>query len=140
MQEVFIKSGELCKYSYTNIKPPSIWESVKLASKHDLILQADETSKNKIKAFHILELQRDRKGRELDVKPSTLLSNNTLAIIAARQPESTKDMFKIIDPLPEFIENNLQQIIDLLQAAKQDLEKTIYKLLDLPESNERLKK
>jgi len=33
VKEVFVKSADLCKFQYKTIKPPSIWKSLKVASK-----------------------------------------------------------------------------------------------------------
>jgi len=54
--------------------------------------------------FHVLDLYRDRKGREIDIKPTILLGNSTMSLIAKYQPVSREEMLKIINPIPEFLD------------------------------------
>jgi len=78
-----------------------------------------------IQTFHVLDLYRDRKSRELDIKPTLLLGNATMALIAKNQPSSREDMLKIINPIPEFLDSNLEQFIEIISSSLADFEKTI---------------
>jgi len=93
-----------------------------------------------VQTYHTLELFRDRKAREIDVKPKFLVSNGCVALLSKKRPSNKEEMLNILNPLPEFIEQNLDVILDVIRNSATDWERTVYKILDLPESNERLQK
>jgi len=141
VRTVLLNSNELCKFTYKNIKPPTIWESLKRATKYDIVKDLN-SDKNKeiITIYHVLELFKDRKARELDINRNQLMSQNIIALLSKLQPNNYEELKSNINNLPDFVEKYHNQIIDIIKNAKLNLEKTIQKLLDLPESNNRYKK
>lgn len=63
-----------------------------------------------LQVFYVLDIFRDKKGRELDARPNNLLSNNALSILARNKPINAAEMKKCFDPLPNFIQKYETQI------------------------------
>lgn len=80
------------------MQPPTIWESIQRAKKQDIIITDDEQSHTTVQVYYLLDIYRDRQGRELDCRPNNLFSNASIAILARNKPINGDMMKKCFDP------------------------------------------
>mmetsp|Transcript_59266 Transcript_59266/g.50201 ORF Transcript_59266/g.50201 Transcript_59266/m.50201 type:complete len:85 (-) Transcript_59266:974-1228(-) len=78
-----------------------------------------------VQIFYVLDIYRDRKGREVDARATNLISNASLAILARSKPTNSQEMKKCFDPYPPFIQKYESELCDVISSTLSDFEKTL---------------